>query len=193
VLRAPGARRRWILLGAGLGLLTVLPHLAAGSRLFAGFRTYAENWHFNDALFSGLVAAGAAPIQARRILAVILIVVVWFVPSRVRDPLRASAIILGAFLALSPTVHPWYALWLVPFLPFAPAALAPAGLALCALLPLAYVTPWLRYSTGTWNEPVWTRFLLWGVVAGALALSLVRIRVRAWLSTREGLTAARDG
>ncbi len=46
--------------------------------------------------------------------------------------------ILGGLLILSPTVHPWYALWM---LPFAAACASPTWLLFAALLPLSYLTP----------------------------------------------------
>lgn len=171
------ARRGWILAGAALGLLVCVPYLGAGARLFEGFRTYAENWHFNDALFSRLVAAGASPHDARRALGIVLAAVAWVAPRRIRDPLAASGVVIGAFLALSPTAHPWYAMWLLPLLPFLPRALVPAGALLCMLLPLSYVTPWERVATGVWREPGWPRAVIWGAVELALGWALARALV----------------
>jgi hypothetical protein len=53
-------------------------------------------------------------------------------------PLRGSYWMLGALLILSPTVHPWYLLWLVPFLTFFPSR---AWLLLTGLVSLSYLDP----------------------------------------------------
>jgi hypothetical protein len=73
-------------------------------------------------------------------------------------PVRATGLALAAFLVLTPTLHPWYALWILPFLALRPSL---AWCALLALLPLAYwpLPEWV--SSGSWIEPVW----LWPALA----------------------------
>ena len=172
-LLGPGvARRGRIVVGAGIAMLLWLPYVGAGEHLVAGFRNYAENWHFNDALFSRLVAGGLSPRHARRVLGAALAAVALLAARRGRDPLAASGWVLGSFLALSPTVHPWYAMWLASLLPFVPRLIRPAAITLCALLPLSYATPWERCSTGVWREPSWPRAAIWGCTAVLLAASL---------------------
>jgi len=61
---------------------------------------------------------------------------------------RETFLVLGGVLLLSPTMHPWYVLWI---LPFAAAHLAWGWLAFAALVPLAYLgaggdVPWLVRS-----------------------------------------------
>jgi hypothetical protein len=68
---------------------------------------------------------------------------------------------LGAgclFLVFSPTVHPWYGLWVLPFLPAAARTLRNAAwLTLTLTLPLAYV------ATGNgWIEEPWVRVVEYG-------------------------------
>lgn len=172
-LLGPRAARRGLLVaGASITLLLWVPYLDAGRNLYAGFRSYAENWHFNDALFSPLVSSGLSPRQARRVLGLALAAVALLAPRWNRDPLATAGVVLGAFLALSPTVHPWYAMWLVPLLPFLPITFRPAGFALCALLPLSYATPWQRSFTGVWREPGWARPAIWGTVALVLVVGI---------------------
>ena len=54
---------------------------------------------------------------------------------RKRPIVRESLLLLGGVLLLSPTLHPWYLLWL---LPFAAACLSWPWLFLAALVPLSY-------------------------------------------------------
>lgn len=71
---------------------------------------------------------------------------------------RAAFLVLGAFLALTPTLHPWYLAWIVPFLALEP---RPAWTWLVAAAPLAY-WPLERWrAEGVWSEPAW----LWPLVA----------------------------
>lgn len=63
------------------------------------------------------------------------------------DAARESLLVLGGVLLLSPTLHPWYVLWILPFA----AALCSRGwLLLAALVPLAYLG-------GDGDVPRWAR------------------------------------
>lgn len=63
----------------------------------------------------------------------------------------------GVFLLLSPVVHPWYALWILPLLPLRRRGAGP-WLLLTLALPLAYVAL-VRYdgSAASWVEEPWAR------------------------------------
>ncbi len=170
-LLAPGPMRRRLALAGGATLVSFvcIPYLDAGASLVTGLRAYAEHWRFHDALYTPLTVAGIPPRTARWILAAAGVVAAFAVIRRPRDPLAAAGLAVAAALALSPTVHPWYGVWLVPLLPFLPRAVLPAGAVLVALLPLAYVTPWRHAISGAWDEPIWPRAITWGAVALALA------------------------
>jgi hypothetical protein len=176
--------RRWFLAGVAAAFILWIPYLDAGPKLATAFLRYAEHWRFNDALYTLLVAAGAAPRHARALLAGVLVACAFAIARRLREPAAAAGPAFFALLVCSPTVHPWYALWLAPFLPLLPRALRTAGAALCALLPLSYVSAWMRGRTGVWQEPEWPRLVLWGVVFALIAAGLVRARSR--------VTATRD-
>jgi len=165
----PAARRIALLAGAALALTVAVPYMGAGEKLFAGFRTYAEHWRFNDALYWLLTGGGLSPGAARMTLALAVAALAIVAAWRVRDPVAAAGCAVAAAVALSPTVHPWYALWLVPFLPFLPRAVRPAGLTLVALLPLSYAAAWTEATTGAWGEPAWLRPAVWIPVGIALA------------------------
>ncbi len=141
-----------------------------------GFGTYAKHWHYHDFVFSLGVRAGFDPQDVRAALAVAFALTALLVPWFVRERAACIGVVMGAFLVLSPTVHPWYALWLVPFLVFLPRALRPAAFALVALLPLAYVTPWMARGGAEWHEPAWSQALLWVPVTALFAFGLLRDR-----------------
>jgi hypothetical protein len=162
--RGSGPRRIAVAGGGLAALLLVLPYAGVGERLFTGFQAYAAHWRFNDAVFSPLIAVGASYRAARLILAGMLVAVVIVTAWRSRDALAASGTIVLALLFLSPTVHPWYGIWLVPLLAFLPPALRPAGVALVALLPVSYAAAWLEGPSGVWEEPLWSRITVWGPV-----------------------------
>lgn len=78
-------------------------------------------------------------------------VAAWLVRRRV-EPLRGMYLMTGAVLLLSPTAHPWYFLWILPWLCLFPSV---PWILLCGLVALAYVNlgapgrelepyPWVR-------------------------------------------------
>lgn len=94
-----------------------------------------------------------------------------------RDDLAPAAFAAaGAFLLLSPVVHPWYALWLLPLLPLRRRGAGP-WLLLTLALPLAYVAL-VRYdgSPVSWVEEPWVRACVYlPVAAWALATAALSV------------------
>jgi hypothetical protein len=81
-------------------------------------------------------------------------------------PVRATWWLVGAFLVLTPTLHPWYLTWIVPLLALYRSV---AWTGLLAVAPLLY-WPVPRWRTeAIWEEPVW----LWPLVAGPFLVALV--------------------
>jgi hypothetical protein len=73
------------------------------------------------------------------------------------DIFKAFYAITIAFLFFTPTLHPWYGLYLAVFLPF---AAGPAGLVLSWSLFLSYRVVILYGLTGKWIENDWIPFLI---------------------------------
>ena len=107
-------------------------------------------------------------------LGIALLLVSFVAPWRHRDALGAAALVAAAILWLSPTVHPWYAVWLVALLPFASPRWRPGLGWLVALLPIAYVSGHLELVTGEWVEPPAVKAILWGGAVVATAWGLRR-------------------
>lgn len=77
-------------------------------------------------------------------------------------PVAATGTLIAAFLVLSPTLHPWYLTWVVPFLALrAPSLARSAWLLLVAAAPLFYLTLVRWRTEGVWEEPAW----LWPAIA----------------------------
>ena len=67
--------------------------------------------------------------------------------------------IAGAFLAfwlLTPTLYPWYLLWLMPFGAWFRSAAIWLG---CAAVPLLHQAAFARASEGLWREALWPRII----------------------------------
>jgi len=81
----------------------------------------------------------AYPVYLARIAAVLLVagLALWLAV-RKEEPVRGTFAVLAASLLLSPTVHPWYILWIVPFLALRPHR---AWILLTGLVPLSYLAP----------------------------------------------------
>ncbi len=93
--------------------------------------------------------------------------------------LRAGALGCGlVFLLGSPTVHPWYALWVVPFLAGASPRLRAPAFLFTLLLPLVYEIR-IRYTglPGTWVEQGWIRAAVWLPPALLAGLALLGPRL----------------
>lgn len=152
-------------------LILYLPYLGAGTDLWVGLFTYVRDWRFMVGPF-GLIEWVLPGRWPPRIAAGAVIggVVAW-TTLRSFDPERALFWILGAGLLLSPTVHPWYVLWILPF-----AALRRSGpwILLCGLVFLGYwgLGPYTR--TGVWPQPLWLRMLVWTPPLAWLALEAIR-------------------
>src|SRR5262249_12123022 len=89
----------------------------------------------------------------------------------------------GAFLLLTPTLHPWYVLWMVPLIAL---GAEPAWLILAALVPLGYLplSDWLE--RGGWHDPVVPRGVEHGAVWLALAVHFaLRYRYQKSLKSKD--------
>jgi hypothetical protein len=112
---------------------------------FGRFSPYDEQWSDPRRLARAVIAAAWLGYGA------------WLFARRV-EPITASGRMIGAFLVLSPTLHPWYATWVLPFVALEPRW---SWRVLLAVLPLAYwpLPAWIH--EGVWREPAW----LWPVLA----------------------------
>ncbi len=143
--------RRWPFWGL-LTLAVTLPFVRVD-----GFETYRASWAFNGSIHP-LTEAVAGP-GARTALQVVGAAVVAGILLRSRDRARVALWTTGAFVILSPTVHPWYVAW-----PLAAALLngSRAWIVLAVTAPGAYVVlSTYDPATSAWTEWVGTRILVY--------------------------------
>jgi len=114
-------------LGAGLGLTGELD----GRGIFGAVRIYNANWKTNDGLFYWLARAleplSQEPVALAHFISLgfLGLVGLWVFNAARRnasepDPVRAihhSALLVSAYVLLSPVVFPWYLTWLLALLP----------------------------------------------------------------------------
>lgn len=115
-------------------------------------------WWLPEALF------GSNPGQKNGVYQAILVVVCLALAVRSREAPPAGAVlaVLGAAVLLSPALHPWYALWVLPFAVVAGGPRARRGwLVLSVSLFGYYLLPALNPGL-PWREPVWLRLAIFG-------------------------------
>ncbi len=164
-LALPG-RSRWTVpaVGGAAGLLLALPFLRA--ELPPGLVAYGTHWSFNGLLFLPLQTM--LPEQARPLSVAAGALIGSLVALRVRDLLVAWAVMGVAFVALTPTMHPWYLLWaLVPSLALGRREAAAAAV----FVPASYAVfaTWDE-ATGSWEAGWWLWSATWVPALSAAAL-----------------------
>ena len=149
--------------------------------LTEGLRTYARHWSANEGAFAVVAALAGDPVRARAVAAALVLAVVGYATWRRFSIERALLCILGAGLLLSPTVHPWYALWVLPM-----AALRESRpfLLLGGLVFLGYWGLASYEATGVWPQPLWNRTAIWLPVWLMLLWGFVRSERSRWLRPR---------
>lgn len=142
VLLALEPPRRW-LPWLALTALVTLPVVRP-----TGFEIYRASWAYNGSIFP--IAASLLPEDARGLLQIVGAAIVLTILLRSRDHARVALWCTGAFVCLSPTVHPWYVLW-----PLAAALLngSRAWIVLAVTVPGAYVV------LSTWTPDGWTEWV----------------------------------
>ncbi|MYH61348.1 MAG: hypothetical protein F4148_06175 [Caldilineaceae bacterium SB0675_bin_29] len=163
-------------LRAGWGLTGELD----GRGLFGALRIYNAQWNFNSGLFRWLekwlqsMGIADSMAQAQEIsyfLMFLLLFEVWrqfrYFKTDLRAALRWLAVPLGGYLLLATTVHPWYLLALMPFLPIlAPGDDEPKRLWLWPL-PWLWLSGFVALSYVTYIDPEnlldldWVRLVEW--------------------------------
>ncbi len=148
-------------LAAVIAVLGLLPFMAHGVDIFAGMRTYLAHWSFNSPFYS-ILEAWTGQRALLRVLPFVVILVAGLVAAlRREDPVRSTPMLLFGLLVLGPTLQPWYALWVLPWLGDRPHT----GLwSFVAAMGGAYAVWWEVARTGLWELPPGVAGLLWGLV-----------------------------
>jgi len=156
-------------------LAALWPFLDAGTLLSRGLSTYAAHWSFNASLFSVMGVLFDAHARTAAVLCGAA-VSTWALLRR-RDPAEVALWVGGAFVLLSPTVHPWYIAWA-----WVPALICgvQSFTLLATLTPLSYVVlTTYDAQTGQWTEPSWAAWAVYLPFFGALLWESLRHRLRA--------------
>jgi len=167
--------RRWgkkgALVFAGVIAAFYLPFLTAGAAGFQGFSCFVRWGLFNGSLFP-LLQAGLGTTMGRHesllvskvIMLLVFVCLLTCLAYRYSRSLQQeendlllwkySFWLTGAFLLLSPIVHPWYLIWVLPFLCF----FRSAGWILLTGTVILARSVYIGFeATGVWKEIWWIR------------------------------------
>lgn len=179
------------ILGAVIGSVALsVPFLPDLYNMLTTLDIYVRNWEFAGFAFQSLHQIFPSGATARQILAVsFLLMTAALYASLFRrrksaaEGAHAASLfpvafttaygIALAFLLLTPTLHPWYALYLACLLPFVPGV---AGLVMTWAVLLSYRVLINFTLLGTWEEKDAIPAMIWAATIGALVL--------AWLARR---------
>ena len=174
------ARRRHLaVLAAMLAVIVAgyVPFLGAGARLFASLREYSANWWFNGPPFIALSEFLGDPAVTRRLLAAGAIAFALAAAHRERDVACYAYLVIGCLLVVSPTVYPWYLIWIMPLLCLFPNR---AWIGFSGLVMLSYGV-WNVYNeSGAWFVPTWLLAVEYVPFYALLLAGLARTSRRAW-------------
>lgn len=147
------------------------PYASARDLLFTGLRTYGEHWWFMKGAFSLLEAVAGDPERARKLAGALVLGVIAWTTVRRFDLERALFWTLGAGMILTPTLHPWYVLWMLPI-----AALrgSRAWILLSGLAFIGYSGLTGYQETGEWAQTLPARAALWVPFLVVLAADALR-------------------
>ena len=128
-----------------------------------GAKQYAQHWSFHASTFALLESLVDAP---RPWVTVIGAMSVLYVFWKVRPFSMQVFWIVGTFVLLSPTVHPWYLMWVFPVAIWHRSV---SWTGLCCAYPLWYValTTW-DDATQTWDPPMWPQIFSYTLFLGLL-------------------------
>lgn len=142
---APGKRLKYVTILFSVIAVLYLPYVGAGKGLFATLFHFGTEYHFNDSVhFLIFCLCLGSPLASKIITAAIFGAALLYLYKKylnllitddngdipqsslskegfreINDAvLKFAFLSIGAFLILTPTLHPWYLTWIVPFLCF---------------------------------------------------------------------------
>ena len=160
-----------------LTALFYLPFYNTETHLFTGLSVYTRTWEANASIFY-LLKLFIKDLQATKFAIILIFLSIYLYAYRSISKFGTACFVtLGSFLLLTPTLHPWYILWVIPFLVLLPrsAKRNPAILSKVAIVILAgrWLDVYLMIFPPTVGPvPV---FGIWevGAILGAVGLFLI--------------------
>lgn len=145
---------RFILVFVAAALVSYLPFLDAGGKLFSSTWLMATKWSFNGSI--GAILESILPMSQAHLLSAILLAIAIMIATRLgRDLLSRMLLASVAFIVFTPTLFPWYLIGFIPLLVLRPDA---ALLSLVILIPLADQVVIDHHVRGVWRLASWVQY-----------------------------------
>jgi len=185
--------KKGALIFAGVIAMFYLPFLRAGAAVFQGFSYFVRWGLFNGSLFPLLLAGlgtimgkGESLLVSKTLVLLVFVCLLTYLTYRYSRSLQQeesdmllwkySFWLTGAFLLLSPIVHPWYLIWVLPFLCF----FRSAGWILLTGTVILARSVYIGYeATGVWKEIWWVRLCEYAPFYMLMFYELIG-RIRRW-------------
>ncbi len=131
--------------------------------IIQGLTLYAKNWYFN-ASFVWLISETALSLMESKIIfeaifIILFVILAVKVLKSKENSHETVGLVIGIFLILQPTFHPWYFFWVFPFILLGYPKVFWSWIALSGLLVLSYNVYILSDQFGIWYESPFTRIL----------------------------------
>jgi len=126
-------------------------------------RKYGDYWRFNETSFALFAGVSGSHRGGVLISAAVLVGLGFWLARRDADMVRGGLLMSIALILVMPNVLPWYALWVLVFVPVAErSAMCAGALVFTLTVPLAYLVypGWL--GGGAWYLPWWIRVVEYG-------------------------------
>lgn len=157
------AARGWLLVFLLASALPFAAYPTAVTALFESLSAMTIRVESNASLYLLLLGLLRHAVLVRVVATGAWLVFLLWWARRQEDPIRYIVGVVGVGVLVSPVLHPWYLLWLVPCFCF---VRIPAFLALTGTVVLAY-TVWPGYlAGGPWTIPLWARLAEYAPVFG---------------------------
>ncbi|WP_455463594.1 hypothetical protein [Candidatus Hodarchaeum mangrovi] len=132
-------------------------------QLYTGLLVYATDWYFNASIF-WIIFQLNMDIQTSKIIAGLIFLILIFLLTKQANkstilPYKQAYLIIGAFILLQPTFHPWYIFWIFPFILLDNEKINLSWIILTGSLILSYHVYIQFDSLNIWLENDWIRIL----------------------------------
>ncbi|MFQ5608366.1 MAG: hypothetical protein ACE5GA_10495, partial [Candidatus Zixiibacteriota bacterium] len=143
-------RLRFTLAFLGSALVAYMPFLVIlkPPALFGSLMEYTVRWQYNGSLYYAL-RLFTSPKVSKIIIAPIIVTALVYIGLRVKDRIKGAFASLVAYMALTPTLFPWYLALAFPFMTL---RRSPALFTLFSLVFLSYWGLMGLNETGAWSE-----------------------------------------
>ncbi|MHA1993953.1 MAG: hypothetical protein ACW97Z_05395 [Candidatus Hodarchaeales archaeon] len=146
-----------------IGLLGYIVSAILNPPLISGLLTFANEWYFNASIIWILSELTKSLFLSQyitgTIFIVILSIVIFTAQQRKKLPYDSAGLVIGLFLLLQPTFHPWYLFWLFPFILLNEKTIPWSWIVLSGLIIFSYNVYILYDTVNVWKESVIVRLV----------------------------------